>query len=285
MKLFQRVALIATASLIAGATGYGVSYAAGGGRASTVPNASPVAAGLHDLAGPGASPRPPAVPESTYVAVKNCRLVNTSLAGGRIAAGHNRAFYVVGTAGFTGQGGTSGGCGIPASATAISARVTAVSATANGAFVAYPTGTPVGQGTLYYAKGVNVTTGANIQLGSGSGQVLTVANVAGNGQLIIDVNGYFQEQMQGMIASDGSIYSGSNRIVSATVINPGVYRVTFDTDVSYCTPHVTTYSGKGVYGSAYGFAGNSIYVYTWYISGTTHLEVANPYYFYITVTC
>ncbi len=75
------------------------------------------------------------------------------------------------------------------------------------------------------------------------------------------------------------------RNLSADVINPGVYRVTVDSDVSYCTPTVNTYSGKGVYGSAYAFAGTSIYVYTWYISGSTHLETASSYYFYLSVDC
>jgi hypothetical protein len=60
--------------------------------------------------------------------------------------------------------------------------------------------------------------------------------------------------------------------------------VTLDRDVADCTPMVDTYSGR-VYGSAYAFDSTSVYVYTWYISSATHLEVANNYYFYLTVIC
>jgi len=283
MTTYRKFAVAALAAFSAGAVGYGVASAAPGGPSVPAPHGAPQQ--VLPAAGNGNSPHPPARPDSVYVPIKNCRIVSTATAGGKIPNGATRSFYVVGTAGFTAQGGQNGGCGIPVSATAISARVTSNSATANGAFVVYPTGTPVGQGTLYYAKGVNVTTGATLQLGAGTGKVLTVKNVQGPAHLIIDVNGYYDEQIGGMISPGGTVYSGSNHIVSASVVSTGVYRVTLDRDVTYCTPMVDTYSGRGVYGSAYAFSATSVYVYTWYISASTHVEVPNSYYFYLTVTC
>jgi hypothetical protein len=280
MRSHRKFALAALVAVGAGVIGYGVAAAATPsphGPALPASHANP-------QAGNGNSPLPPVRPESVYVPIKNCRIVATATAGGVIPNGGTRSFYVVGAAGFAGQGGTSGGCGIPASTTAISARVTASSASANGAFVAYPTGTPVGQGTLYYAKGVNVTTGATLQLGPGTGKVLTVKNVAGPAQLSIDVNGYYEEQIEGMISPSGAVYAGSNRIVSATHNSTGSYTVTMDTNVAYCTPTAMTYSGH-VYASAYDFDGNNVHVSLWYLDGTTHTEVPENAYFYVSVSC
>jgi hypothetical protein len=46
------------------------------------------------------------------------------LAGGKLTAGHSRAFYVRDTTGFTTQGGTSGGCGVPAAASSVTLPTT-----------------------------------------------------------------------------------------------------------------------------------------------------------------
>ncbi len=205
-------------------------------------------------------------PEAVYTPVKNCRLVNTAVAGGVIPGGGTRSFYISGTGGFTGQGGTSGGCGIPFSATAISARVTATSATANGAFVAYPTGTPVGQGTLYYAKGVNVTTGATLQLGPGTGQRLTVKDVSGPAQLIIDVNGYYSPQIQAVLNYNGGIYAGTTRVLSSTNTGTGTYQVAVDRDLTGCTPIASVYGGP--YFATAVVSGSTVYATTYSASGT-----------------
>ena len=60
------------------------------------------------------------VAESDFVALSPCRLVNTQVQGGPVAAGKSRSFYVRGTANFPAQGGHSGGCGIPVAASAVS---------------------------------------------------------------------------------------------------------------------------------------------------------------------
>ncbi|MET3804629.1 hypothetical protein ABIB25_001624 [Nakamurella sp. UYEF19] len=232
------------------------------------------------------SPRPPARAETVYVAITPCRIIDTRLGGGKFTNGTTRTYYVGGTFGFAPQGGTSGGCGIPIGATAIAASIGSTNSERNGYLVAWPQNLskPLAS-NLNYTKGQSIASGGNISIQKNSALALRIYNFGGPTDVFMDVTGYYTQQMQGMIGSDGSVYSGSDGIVSATVINPGVYRVTFDNDVSYCTPMVNTYSGKGVYGSAYAFAGTSVYVYTWYISGTTHLEVNNSYYFYITVTC
>jgi len=281
MKGSRKAALVVVGAVVAATIVFGVAAAA----APTAPKGPAVPAGSNQTvpnAGTGSSSNPPAQAESVYVPITDCRIVNTSLAGGKIHSGGTRSFYVVGSTGFTGQGGKSSGCGIPASATAVSARITALSESAKGAFIAYPTGTPVGQRTLYYAKGVSVNTGATLKLGPGTGRVLTVKDVAGPAQLVIDVNGYYNEQIEGMISPGATIYSGSNRLVSAVRNGVGNFTVTVDTDVTYCTPTVTAYSGY-VYGSAYDFNNNKVQVFLWYLSGGT--QTAYDGYFYLNVTC
>lgn len=239
MSLSRKIALGALAVVGAGTIGYGVAYATSPAK----PN-GPAAAGAAVPAG-GVAPHAvaaSATPESVYVPLKDCRIVNTSVAGGKIPNGGTRSFYVVGTAGFPAQGGQSGGCGVPASATAISARVSSVSATRNGSFAVYPTGTPDGYGTLYYAKGVNVTTGATLQLGPGTGKVLTARNTLGPAHLVINVNGYYAPQMAAFVQGDGTLTYTTGRVLSTVHNSTGNYQVNFDRDVSTCHFQVTPYA-------------------------------------------
>jgi hypothetical protein len=282
MNRVAKVACAAIAVVGVAAVGYGAAWASStGARTVTKPE---VAAKYVPHAGPGKSERPPARPDSIFVPIKACRIVNTSSAGGRIGNGSTRSFYVVGSTGFSGQGGASTGCGIPPTATAISARVTAVSALATGGLNAYPSDVPTGGAILYYPKTAAVVTGATLALASGTGKVLTVKNVGGPTQLIIDVAGYYDEQLEGMISPAAKVYAGSNGIVSAVVEETGEYEVTFDRDVSDCSPMIDTYNVY-VYGSAYAFDGTHVTVFTWSLDSTTHLEAAANDYFYITVTC
>ena len=50
-----------------------------------------------------------------YVPFPPCRIIDTRLGGGPLAAGQPRSFEVSGTENFAAQGGMEGGCGIPQS--------------------------------------------------------------------------------------------------------------------------------------------------------------------------
>ena len=104
-----------------------VSAAAGSGPTSEG-DPPPVAAG-GDF-GPSAN-EPPTGPAATitatenlYVPIKPCRIVDTREAGGILTSNSFRNFYVRGTSGFAGQGGTTGGCGLPLSAVAATLSMT-----------------------------------------------------------------------------------------------------------------------------------------------------------------
>ena len=78
-----------------------------------------------------------------YTPVTPCRIIDTRLAGGPIAAGANRDFLVSGTQNFETQGGNSGGCGIPEGATAAMLNFVAVLPSGSGFLRAWPFGQPV----------------------------------------------------------------------------------------------------------------------------------------------
>jgi|RhiMetdeSRZDD1v2_1073273.scaffolds.fasta_scaffold92530_2 hypothetical protein len=79
--------------------------------------------------------------ELVYTPLTPCRIIDTRVAGGAIAAGATRSFLVTGT-GFTSQGGVAGTCGIPfGAATAAVINFVAVNATAPGDVRVTPFGT------------------------------------------------------------------------------------------------------------------------------------------------
>jgi hypothetical protein len=277
--------LATAAGLSAAAVTIGLTSAAAKGvlpGGSATPDAS---AGVHANLTPNTTPRPPRA-ENTYVPITPCRIVDTRNAVGFIGNGVTRTYYVGGTVGFAPQGGKSGGCGIPVGAAAVSATVTAVSPTIGGYLRAYPSNQAEPTATtLNYVAHVSAGTGSTLSLSTASAQALKVTNHAGRTGLVIDVSGYYLAPIEGMINGAGALlYAGSSRLVSAVHNGAGSFTVTIDTDVSFCTPTVTGYSGY-VYASAYAFNGNKIQVYMWTLNASTHVEQAYDGYFYLQVSC
>ena len=133
--------------------------------------------------------------------------------------------------------------------------VTAPTPPEHGYLRAYPANQAEPNATvLSYLKGLSGDTGATIPIQPETAHSLKVTNHVGPTQLIIDVSGYYHQQMEAMISPAGTIFSGSDRIASAQLITTGEYQVTFDTDVSDCTPMIDTYNVY-VYGSAYALTG------------------------------
>ena len=260
------------------------SWASNGGGATAPPvvNAAPAAGAV-----PQAAPHVFATgaPEGIFDAITPCRIVDTLLGGGSLHNGTSRAFYVGGTTGFAPQGGKSGGCGIPVGALAITANITAVNPGGHGYLRAYPNGSSEPNATiLSYAAVGSTGTGATVAINHTAAQSLKVTNHGGPVDLIIDVTGYYAQQIQGMVGVGGGIYSGGSRLVSATHDATGSYTVTVDTDVTYCTPTATAYTGH-VYANVYAFNGTHLHVVLWAISDTTHLAVPLDAYFYLNIEC
>lgn len=128
-----------------------------------------------------------------FVPVTPCRLLDTRVAGGPIAANTSRSFDVSGGASFTGQGGDAAGCGLGSVNFAAAAiNVAVVTPSAAGYVTAYPFGT-----TLPLAATVNYTAGdvrgnfTVVKLDQGAAtEELSVYSFAQT-HLVADIVGYF----------------------------------------------------------------------------------------------
>jgi hypothetical protein len=126
-----------------------------------------------------------------FYTLQPCRLLDTRnaagpLGGPALTSGVKRVFPVV-----------SSGCGIPATAKALSVNVTAVGAVATGSVNLFPgDGPSVGTVVVSFtATRSTIADNAHVLLSrDGTGSVAALASITGGGQvhLIIDVNGYYQ---------------------------------------------------------------------------------------------
>lgn len=131
-------------------------------------------------------------PSNAYTAVVPCRAFDTRPAG-PIGAKSTRTFSMVGT-NLASQGGSSRGCGVPASATAVSISFSVVRAPAIGSLTVYAFGSPrPATVTLSYQANEITTVGATPAIANG--QMVVYAGTAAN--VIGDVIGYFSPAAPG----------------------------------------------------------------------------------------
>ncbi|HEX6084799.1 MAG TPA: hypothetical protein VF266_09760, partial [Thermoanaerobaculia bacterium] len=119
-------------------------------------------------------------PGTSFYLVEPCRVLDTRESGAAIAGGATRAVQLAGT------------CGIPASAKAIAANVTAVAPTDSGWFTLYPHGiaTPAAT-TMSYRAAKTRANNARVTL-STDGRILVYNGGTSATHMILDVTGYFQ---------------------------------------------------------------------------------------------
>lgn len=233
MKIWIKAA--AAATVVALFTGVGVAAALEGYGPGDDPGgveAPPVA---NDL-GAGST-------ESKYVAVQPCRIVDTRQAGGTIGNNQSRPFEVAGTTGFPGQGGKSGGCGIPFGATAVEMSLTIVSASGGGFMRVYPEGTSEPTATFINYSPYNPTNTGSVTLcqsGCGSGDLRVRGHGTGTTtHVVIEVQGYYAKPMAAEV--NGSSVVRSSRLTSVTRTSAGVYLLDFDRDTNNCVVNATPY--------------------------------------------
>jgi hypothetical protein len=218
-------------------------------------------------------------PEMLFVPVTPCRVLDTrETAAGDFDPGQTRNYYTSGTVGFEAQGGKSGGCGIPTGAKAVSLVMSAIDPTDDGYLRAWAAGTSEPQATLLNYNDSRISVGSPIPVRSGAGTDLSVKNYNGSTHLVIDVNGYYIQQMQAYISASGTVLDQSGRLVSATRTSEGIYSLVWDRNISNCT-------GQG----SSDLTGHIVSVYT---SGTTatvrsvtNAGAYNDYYLNVLITC
>lgn len=236
---------------------------------------------------PNRHPRPAAVAtaldtavQSTFTPMAPCRIVDTRDAHKTISHGHTRTFQVTGSSGFSGQGGTSTGCGVPPAAQSVALSITALHETGSGSVTIYPNGVtrPVAR-ALTFTKRVAITASADAMIGS-SGKINAYVGGHGKTDLLLDVTGYYIIPMSAEISSAGAVVHGS-RTVSVTHIGTGSYQVDFDRDVTTCSYNATSYFfGTTMYTEPRSGDANAVYVGAADYNGT-----GVDTYFYLTVTC
>lgn len=280
MKRWKKAASIAAALTLTVAGGAGVAWA----QAQDNP------------AGPGATTSAARVlggttRETIFVPITPCRLVDTREAVGPLTNGLTRSYDVRGTGGtFAGQGGKANGCGIPSSATSVELTATAVDASSGGFLRLFPAAEP--QATfLNYPTGFNPSNTGTVALcGSDGGLCLVnndlrVKNFGGPTDLVIDVQGYYQQQLAAHVLANGNL-SRNNRATAATNLSTGTYTVIFDRDISECSYSGNT--GTTSSGTANGFISiqpfgsndNGVFVRVFDVNG-----VQDDLPFYVNVTC
>ena len=135
---------------------------------------------------PPPPPPPPVSPATAFHPLTPCRVLDTRnapgpLGGPSIGALSLRPFV------------TTGACGVPAGAIAVSANVTVVAPTATGDLAAYPNGiaSPPGNSTIGFRAGKTRANNAVVYL-AGDGSFLVKNDAPGSLDLVVDVNGYFK---------------------------------------------------------------------------------------------
>ena len=246
----------------------------GGQAAAPLPGAIPAA---------GPNLTAPAAPDSVYRSMTPCRIVDTRYGGTILTANTVRSFAVRGSTGFPSQGGKTGGCAIPAAATAITASLTATAPAAAGYLHAWPTGQTEPNATLLNYGTSSATAGQVVPLAAASPTPLTVKNYAGTTHLIVDVTGYYVPAIEAFIQPDSTIGSSTSRVVSSTRVSTGIDRVGIDGSIDGCSVNATPYATGFLYAAAYT-SGTSVIVYTWYLDNTGHVVQANLG-FYLQVLC
>ena len=232
MRRGTKIMSIAAAMLLtAGLGAAGTAWATGGdpsGAGSTGGGTKSV-----KLLGSGTS-------ETKFVPITPCRIVDTRLAGGKLTvAGGSRVFDVAGSgATFAAQGGKAGGCGIPTSATAIEATITAIDS-GSGFLRAWPANAAAPNATfLNYTDMLNVSNTGAIGINGCTGICLVNTDLrlrafGSDTHVVVDVNGYYNLPMSATVSESG-VLGRRSRATSATHTATGRYSVVFDRNISSC---------------------------------------------------
>ena len=178
--------------------------------------------------------------EMDFVPVASCRLVDTRLGGGRLAAADARGFEARGTASLAPQGGSVTGCGLPLNAAAISMSVVAVKPAAGGYLRGWAQGTTE-PATSFLNVTKNVTiNGMTIQDLGDPHEFLDfrIRNGAGAMHLVVDVTGYYIAPMAALVNADSTLDHGSESGQYRRRSTSGSYQVEFDRNVDTCYYHV-----------------------------------------------
>ncbi|WP_051267662.1 RCC1 domain-containing protein [Nakamurella lactea] len=129
---------------------------------------------------------------SMYVSLAQCRVVDTRSSGGPLTVGNHRTWQI------------GGHCGVPATATAVAASVSAVAPAGVGFLRVWPAGTAEPTATFVNYAGAGITNSGAVQL-STSGAVTALAYAHAT-QVVIDIQGYYLPAAESRLPSGAAFY-------------------------------------------------------------------------------
>lgn len=134
--------------------------------------------------------------ENVYTAVTPCRIIDTRLAGGAIAASETRSFRISGQTSYVSQGGLASDCGITAGVytTGIAVNMVVVSPAAAGYITGFPTGEVKPQtASVNFSAGDVIGNSGIFKVAFGTTPTTPQLNIfsTSNTHLVVDIVGYF----------------------------------------------------------------------------------------------
>ena len=129
-----------------------------------------------------------------FTPITPCRIVDTRVLGGTIAAGTARGFKAWSATGFAAQGGSATPCGIPqnTNVAALALNLVVVGPAADGYITAYPTGVAQpNASTLNYVAGDIVANGAIVKVSQASLATDWTVFTYATTHFVADVTGYY----------------------------------------------------------------------------------------------
>ncbi|HUQ00068.1 MAG TPA: hypothetical protein VM093_06370 [Aeromicrobium sp.] len=209
-----------------------------------------------------------ALAERVYRSVTPCRIVDTRHGGGGAITNSQTRTYSA-TSGLVAQGATLADCGVPDGARTLTANVTITGTTGYGNLRVFPADAGVPNASTINWSGSNQTIANEVSIGLNSSEQFKVYGDIGGGghtQVIVDVTGFYVEQISVGATTSGAINEASNRIVSVVRNSTADYTVTVDTNVDNCNPVATGEDGNTQTDAEEN--GNTINVQTFDSAGT-----------------
>ena len=186
------------------------------------------------LSSAGAQELPPPPPgDLIYSRIKPCRVFDTTKTA-KIPAASAKSFLVSGAGNYAAQGGAANGCGIPASAQAVSINLTAINGAAAGTLTAMPYAQTASTATVRYPVSAPETAGGIVDLLQNKLTLRTTNTVNAIG----DVTGYYAPSMWASFLPQGAP-AATSRVVQYSRAAVGAYQIYFDRDVRNCVAHAT----------------------------------------------
>lgn len=217
-------------------------------------------------------------PDLVYSRIKSCRVFDTSKTK-KIPANSVKSFLISGDGDYAAQGGTAAGCGVPASAQAVSLNLTAINGAAAGSLTAAPYAQTTSVMTLRYPVSAPETAGGTVDLDRNKITLKTTNTVNAIG----DVTGYYAPALWAYLYANAQIIR-SSRLVSAETVTDGVYYLTFDRPLWRCSVQASPDGvSSGWFVRPYmssGGQGDTVYVYVYDRNGAPIRSQ-----FYVNVTC